>query len=337
MSAFIIAEVSANHLGRQARAYDLINAAADAGANAVKFQCWTPGTMCIDCDYVVQGGPWAGRTMNDLYEEAWTPWEWFEGLYDYAHSKGLLPFASVFDHQALAFLERINNPIYKISSFELTDIPLIQAVAKTGKPMIISTGMGTFDEIATAWAHAGTAGCKDITLLKCTSAYPATYEQANLGAIQIMRAAFEGRRTKIGVSDHTMGEAVPIAATALGATVIEKHITISREDGGPDATFSMEPHEFKAMVQGVRNAALAVQGAHIGPAMGERIDLRRSVYVAKDIQPGETITEEHLTTARPGDGMSPGRLHKVLGKAMRVQAHRGMAFHESMAIDKGMN
>lgn len=336
MSPFIIAEMSANHLGKPDRAHELVDAAADAGADAIKFQCWTQGTMCLN-DHTVNGGPWDGQKLASLYEQAWTPWGWFDELYDHAKTKGLVPFASVFDHHALAYLESIGNALYKISSFELTDIPLIQAVAQTGKPMIISTGMGTFDEIAAAWANAGASGCKDITVLKCTSAYPATFEQANLGAIGILRGAFEGRRTQIGVSDHTLGSVVPIAAMALGATVIEKHLTLRRADGGPDATFSMEPHEFAAMVQDVRSVAEAVRWSHIGPTPGERTDLRRSVYVAKDIRPGEVITEEHLTTARPAEGMSPGRLHKVLGKTMRVTATRGMAFHESMACDKTVN
>ena len=293
--------------------------------------------MCIDCDYVVQGGTWDGRSLADLYAEAWTPWDWHKILYEHAAKRDIMAFSSVFDLQALDFLESIGCPIYKISSFELVDIPLIEAVARTGNPMIMSTGMASFEEIAAAWAHAGTNGCKDITLMQCTSAYPADHSQANLQALRVLQDAFGSNRTKIGVSDHTLGMAVPVAATALGAAVIEKHLTLSRQDGGPDAEFSMEPAEFAQMVKVCRNAYRAITGSHIGPVAGERTDLRRSVYVAKDIRKGEIITEEHLTTARPGDGMSPGRLHKVLGKTMRVQATRGMAFHESMAVDKGMN
>ena len=326
---FIIAEMSANHLGDVGRAYRIIEAAAEAGADAIKLQTWTPGTMCLDPTYRVQGGTWDGERLADLYAKAETPWAWHLPLFEHAQRLGLAAFSSVFDLKALEFLQGIDCPIYKISSFELVDLPLIEAVARTGKPMIISTGMATFHEIGKAWATATGAGCQDITLLKCTSAYPAGASDANLGAIYTLGDAFP--RASIGVSDHTLGLAVPIAATALGAEVIEKHLTLSRADGGPDASFSLEPHEFKQMVTECRNAARAVQGQYVGPSPGESTALRRSLYIAKDIQAGETITAEHLTTARPALGMTPSRMASLIGKTMRVDATRGMPATESLA------
>ena len=328
---FIIAELSANHLGDIGRAYRLIDAAAEAGADAIKLQTWTPGTMCLSDTFEVSGETWGGMNLSKLYEEAETPWAWHLPLFEYAKRKGMIGFSSVFDLGALHFLERINCPIYKISSFELVDLPLISAVAKTGKPMIISTGMATFDEIATAWANAKTAGCNDITLLKCTSTYPADASEANLGAIRTMKSAFG---CSIGVSDHTLGLAVPISATVLGAEVIEKHLALSRADGGPDATFSLEPHEFKQMVIECRNAVLATQSNHIGPARADCRELRRSTYIAKDIKAGETITAEHLTTARPALGMAPDAGLRMIGRTMARDAARGTPLTEHIIMER---
>jgi sialic acid synthase SpsE len=249
--------------------------------------------------------------MRDLYRGAWTPWEWFPGLFDYARAHRIDCFASVFDHESLAFLERLNCPRYKIASFEIVDLPLIEAVAKTGKPIVISTGMATWDEIIGAfWATAPTG---DVTLLKCTSAYPATAASANLDAMRGVRRF--PRFFKPGLSDHTLGLVVPVAATALGATMIEKHITLSRADGGPDAAFSSEPHEFKAMVDACREAALAIGKVTYGPTDAERpsLQFRRSLYWAKEVHRGEYVQRGDLRTARPALGASPADLSKFVG------------------------
>jgi N-acetylneuraminate synthase len=252
--------------------------------------------------------------MRDLYRDAWTPWEWFPGLFDYARASKIDCFASVFDHESLAFLERLNCPRYKIASFEITDLPLIEAVAKTGKPIVISTGMATWDEIERAFwvAHlTDPHRSRDITMLKCTSAYPATAASANLASLTA-----EPRWWKPGCSDHTLGLAVPVAATALGATMIEKHLTLSRSDGGPDAAFSSEPHEFKAMIDACREAALAIGDVVYGPTEAEKpsLQFRRSLYWATGLEPGDCIQRRHLRTARPALGASPADLSKFLGR-----------------------
>lgn len=334
---FIIAEMSANHLGSLDRAHKIVESAAAAGADAIKLQTWTPGTMCVDKTYEINHGPWAGSRLADLYDQAFTPWEWHQELYEHANNLGMIAFSSVFDLLALQFLESIECPIYKISSFEITDIPLIQSVARTGKPMIISTGMATFTEIAQAWSEAWRSGCRDITILKCTSAYPANCEDANLDSIRILRAAIETDRTKIGVSDHTMGLAVPIAATALGATVIEKHLTLLRSDGGPDSKFSLEPDEFRQMAIECRNTARAIRGQKFGPGPEEHHDLRRSTYIARDMIQGEVITEAHLTTARPALGMPPAKIPDCIGKMINRNVLAGTPMHQSMAVDKAVN
>lgn len=307
---FIIAEMSANHLGSIDRARDIVMAAAAAGADAVKLQTWAPGMMCVR-DYTIKTGPWAGMKLADLYAEAETPWEWHEELFELARQHGMIGFSSVFDLGALDFLESIGCPMYKISSFEMADTPLIQAVAQTGKPMIISTGMASFDEIATAWAWAGSSGCKDITLLKCTSAYPASPAASNLRQMLKMRSAFGSDRTRIGLSDHTQGIGVAVAAVAMGATVIEKHLTLSRADGGPDAGFSLEPNEFAQMV---RECNSAYEAAYLEEDQPQHTDLRRSVYLARDVEPGQPIMPEDMVTARPNMGMPPGRMHWAIGK-----------------------
>jgi N-acetylneuraminate synthase len=255
--------------------------------------------------------------MRDLYRDAWTPWEWFPGLFDYARAHRIDCFASVFDHESLAFLERLNCPRYKIASFEIVDLPLIEAVAKTGKPIVISTGMASFDEIMEAAGSAWT-GAQEVTLLKCTSAYPAGAASANLRTL--LDPAFGGplasaTNADLGISDHTLGLAVPVAATALGATMIEKHLTLSRSDGGPDAAFSSEPHEFKAMVAACREAALAIGEVRYGPTDAEipSLQFRRSLYWAKVAKAGDTVTRDHLRTARPALGESPSKLDDFLG------------------------
>ena len=305
---YIVAEVSCNHLGSLDRALALIAAAAAAGADAVKFQCWADDKMVLG-DYTIAGTVWAGQDMRALYAEAWTPWDWFPKLFFHARRVGIECFASVFDHESLAFLEGLNCPRYKIASFEIVDLPLIEAVAKTGKPIVISTGMATWDEMVQARA-AARRGYEyvDVTLLKCTSAYPATAASANLATIEVIGSA--------GVSDHTLGLAVPVAATALGATMIEKHLTLSRSDGGPDAAFSSEPHEFKAMVDACREAALSIGEVRYGPTESElpSLQFRRSLYWAEPLAPGSYVQRRHLRIARPALGAAPADLSKFINR-----------------------
>lgn len=277
---YIVAELGANHGGRIERMLALVECAARAGADAVKLQCWTPGSMVNDAGYVMKSGPWQGRNLAALYEEAHTPWRWFPMLFDRAKSLGIEAFASVFDTNALIYLETIDCPRYKVSSFEIVDLRLIRAIAATGKPIIISTGMATADEINRAvgschHTEGGNEKLNDLTLLKCTSAYPAPIEDANLACMMGWQRIYH--QIKVGLSDHTEGWLVAIAATALGATIIEKHLTLSREDGGPDAGFSMEPDQFAAMVTACRQTALAIGTPRYGPTEAElpMLEVRR--------------------------------------------------------------
>lgn len=323
---YIVAEVSCNHLGRYANALKLIRAAHQAGADAVKFQCWAEDKMVLG-NHLIAGTSWHGVNMRMLYREAWTPWDWFPGLFEYARELGIECFASVFDHESLAFLESLGCPMYKIASFEITDLPLIKAVAKTGKPIVISTGMASEDEVTCAWNMAEQEGLTDITLLKCTSAYPATAASANLATMDQL-----GYYTGFcGLSDHTLGLAVPVAATALGATMIEKHLTLKRSDGGPDAAFSSEPHEFKAMVDACREAALAIGEVTYGPTEAERpsLQFRRSLYWAAKLEPGDRIQPHHLRTARPALGAPPADLSKFIGRHIT----RYVAFGEPAQLE----
>lgn len=308
---FIVAEMGANHNGSLERAFSIIDAAADAGADAIKLQTWQTGYMVLDRGYIIQRGHWAGKNLTDLYREAWTPWAWHEPIFTHAKTRGLLPFSTPFDLPSLEFLESCNCGIYKIASFEIVDLALIDAVARTGKPMIISTGMATFEEIHRAWDVATDAGCEDITLLKCSSAYPADASNANLAAMQAMRRAFTG--CSVGLSDHTMGNTVAVAATAMGAEVIEKHLTLSRADGGLDASFSMEPGEFRRMVKACRTAAAAIGEVKFGPMPGEHTDLRRSLWLVEDIAAGEIFEPRHIRSARPAFGMECRFLGHVIG------------------------
>jgi pseudaminic acid synthase len=306
---FIVAEMSANHLGSLRRALDIVDAAAEAGADAIKVQTWTPGTMCIDREFTLDHGPWAGRRLADLYQDAYLPWDYHRPIFDRARARGLVPFGAAFDRGAVDFLETLDVDRHKVASFELTDLPLIRYMASKGKPMILSTGMATLKEIAAAMIAAETTpGCQvgptgwmDLTLLKCTSAYPAALERANLATLADLRG-----NSRIGLSDHTLGHEVAMLATALGATMIEKHLTLSRADGGPDAGFSMEPHEFKAMVQACKRAAAIVGEVQYGPQPGEDTSLRRSLWVARDIDQGEPLRlGDNVVTARPALGLPP--------------------------------
>lgn len=300
MKPFIVAEMSCNHLGSLERALRIVDAAAAAGADAVKLQTWSvmayPG-------YKIPSGPWAGRDLAELYAEAKTPWEWHEPIFERCKERGIVGFASVFDTEALLFLETLGCPMYKISSFEITDLKLISAVAKTGKPMIVSTGMATELEIHEAMDTMIDNGAQDITLLKCTSSYPASIEACNLATIADMRDQF---RCEVGVSDHTLGTSAAIAATALGATMIEKHLTLARADGGPDAGFSAEPAELAAMVAGCREARSAIGEVHYGPTEEEKpsLQFRRSLFAKHNILAGQPILPDQVIALRPAIGLS---------------------------------
>lgn len=300
----IVAELSANHLGSLARAMKLIDAAKEAGADAVKLQCWHPQRMTSG-QWIIDGGLWDGYPLHQLYAEAWVPWNWFQTLWDHARALDVGIFSSVFDVEALEFLEGLGCPRHKIASFEITDLPLIRAVANTGKPVVISTGMATREEIADA-CHAA-RNAPDLTVLKCTSSYPAPVSETNIAAMnalpRICPWAYKG------LSDHTLGLAVPVAATVLGATMIEKHLTLARADGGPDAGFSSEPHEFKAMVDACREAAQALGTVTYGPTEAEKPSLiyRRSWYAKARLLAGtiliKPVIEHCLQTSRPALGL----------------------------------
>lgn len=314
---YIIAELSANHNQDFDQAVKIIHAAKDAGADAVKLQTYTPDTITIRSDreeFRIGGGTlWDGRTLYDLYGEAYTPWDWQPKLKQIANDLGLDLFSSPFDASAVDFLEGMNVPAYKVASFELVDIPLVQKMARTGKPLIISTGMATAEEIDEAMQSARAAGAKDIALLKCTSAYPALPDEMSLRTIPELARRFN---VPAGLSDHTMGIAVPVAAVALGACIIEKHLTLSRSQRGPDSAFSLEPQEFKAMVDAVRIAERSLGEVHFGPGAHEAKSLvfRRSLYVVQDLKRGQSFSEENVRSIRPANGLHTRHLPEVLGR-----------------------
>ena len=291
---FVIAELSANHNGSLATAIETIRAAKRSGADAIKFQTYTADTLTLDCDesdFVIKGGTiWDGKKLHDLYKEAYTPWEWHAQLFEVAKEEGLVCFSSPFDKTAVDFLETLHCPIYKIASFEITDIPLIEYVAKKGKPIIISTGIASYEDIHLAVQTCRKVGNDNITLLKCTSSYPAPVAEANLAMMQQLAIDF---KVKIGLSDHTLGSTVPVIATALGAEVIEKHFILDRSIGGPDASFSMNEIEFTAMVKAIREAEVAVgtTSYELSPKQVAGKDFSRSLYVAEAINKGDIITE----------------------------------------------
>jgi pseudaminic acid synthase len=319
---YVVAELSANHNRDYDQAVRLLHAAKQAGADAVKLQTYTPDTITIRCDrpeFRITGGTiWDGRTLYDLYGEACMPWEWQPKLKAVAHGIGIQLFSTPLDHTAVDFLEGMNVPAYKVASFELVDLPLIAAIAKTGKPMIMSTGMATFAEIDEALQTAREAGNNQIALLKCLSAYPAPADEMNLATIPHLAEAFA---VPVGLSDHTLAATVPIgaasiAAVALGACIIEKHLTLSRDEPSPDSPFSLEPHEFRAMVDAIRIAEQAVGQVHYGPSTHElsSLALRRSLYVVKDVKAGEPFTEENIRSIRPANGLPPKHIGEVLGR-----------------------
>jgi len=313
---FIIAEMSGNHNQSLERALEIVEAAAKSGAHALKIQTYTADTMTLNIenpDFQIndENSLWNGQNLYQLYQQAYTPWEWHKPIFDRARELGMIPFSTPFDETAVDFLEELDVQLYKIASFENNDIPLIKKVAATGKPMIISTGMATVAELDETVRVAREAGCKDLILLKCTSTYPATAGNTNISTIPHMRELFG---VQVGLSDHTMGTGVAVASVALGATVIEKHFTLSRADGGVDSAFSMEPDEMAALVVETERAWQAVGNVTYGPTEVEKASLkfRRSIYVAKDIEAGEEFTKDNIKVIRPGYGLEPKYYEQVL-------------------------
>lgn len=322
---FIVAELSANHGHKLELALESVRAAKEAGADAVKIQTYTADTITLDCDiddFIVKGTIWNGRTLYDLYQEAFTPWEWHEAIYEEARKIGLVCFSTPFDKTAVDFLESLGNPIYKIASFEITDIPLIEYAAKKGKPMVLSTGIAIPEDIELAVKTCRNVGNDDITLLKCTSSYPAPIEDANLLTMVDMQKRFG---VKTGLSDHTLGHDVALASVALGAGMVEKHFIMDRSIGGPDAAFSMDKQEFAAMVKAIRNVEKSL-GCVCYPTDPSKIKGRefcRSLYVAADIKAGEAITEENVRSVRPGYGLHPKYYGFCLGKTVNRDLKKG--------------
>ena len=326
---FIVAELSANHNGSKDVALKTIRAAKRAGADAVKFQTYTADTITLDCqneDFKIkQGTLWDGRYLYDLYQEAYTPWEWHRELYDVAKAEGLICFSSPFDKSAVDFLESLGNPIYKIASFEITDVDLIAYEARKGKPMVISTGIATEEDIRLAVDTCRSAGNNDITLLKCTSSYPAPIEEANLCMIADLANRF---KVKVGLSDHTLGSIAGITAVSLGACMIEKHFILDRSIGGPDAFFSMNELEFSQMVKDIRTVESAIGQVNYEPTdkMKAGRAFSRSLYVAENMKKGEVITEINVRSVRPGYGLHPKYLPEILGKKVNRDIEKGTRF-----------
>lgn len=325
----IVAELSANHNGDKQIAIDTIRAAKRAGADAIKFQTYTADTITLDChadDFKIrQGTLWDGKYLYDLYREAYTPWEWHEELFYVAKEEGLICFSTPFDKTAVDFLESLENPIYKIASFEITDIPLIEYAAEKGKPMVISTGIAAEGDIRLAVDACRMAGNDDITLLKCTSSYPAPVEEANLCMIRDLSERFH---VKSGLSDHTMGSISAIVAVSQGATMIEKHFIIDRSIGGPDAAFSMDEREFAQMVRDVRMAEAAIGSVsyELTDKMKSGREFCRSLYVSEDMKAGDVITEQNVRSVRPGFGLHPKHLEDILGKRVKCDLEKGSRF-----------
>lgn len=324
---FLIAEMSGNHNQSLERALEIVEAAAIAGAHALKIQTYTADTMTLDLghgEFQINDPQslWKGNSLYKLYQQAYTPWEWHKPIFDRCRELGMIGFSTPFDAKAVDFLESLDVPCYKIASFENTDIPLIQKVAATGKPMLISTGMATIAELDETVRAAREAGCKDLILLKCTSTYPATPEDSNILTIPHMRELFQ---CEVGLSDHTMGVGVAVASVALGARVIEKHFTLRREDGGVDSVFSLEPEEFKSLVTESQRAWEALGKISYGPTEKEKksLQFRRSLYVVKDMNAGDVFTEENLRAIRPGYGLSPKYFEKLIGKRVKQAVKKG--------------
>lgn len=324
---FIVAEMSGNHNQSLDRALEIVEAAAKTGAHALKLQTYTADTLTLD----FKGGEfyiddpnnlWCGNSLHELYQKAYTPWEWHEPIFKRCQELGLICFSTPFDETAVDFLESLNVPCYKIASFENSDIPLIRKVAKTGKPMIISTGMATIAELDETVRTAREAGCKNLILLKCTSTYPATPDNSNLLTIPHIRDLF---KVQVGLSDHTMGVGVGVASVAFGATIIEKHFTLCRADGGVDADFSMEPEEMTQLVVETERAWQALGKIHYGATDAEKSSMifRRSLYIAEDMKAGEMFTPQNLRSVRPGLGLAPKYYDQLLGKTVKEEVKKG--------------
>lgn len=324
---FIIAEMSGNHNQSLDRALAIVDAAAEAGADAIKLQTYTADTMTIDSSEGLffigdQKSLWKGKSLYQLYKEAYTPWEWHEAIYAHARKKGLIPFSSPFDETAVDFLEGLNTEIYKIASFENAHLPLLKKIASTGKPIIMSTGLSTLTDLSRSVQVLRDAGCKELVLLKCTSTYPATPENSNILTIPHMASLFN---CLAGLSDHTPGIGAAVASVALGATVIEKHFTLRRADGGVDSAFSLEPEELKALVNESANAFHALGKISYDLTEAERSNLRfkRSIYVVKDIKKGESFSDKNIRIIRPGDGLSPSFFEMIIGKKAAANISAG--------------
>jgi pseudaminic acid synthase len=324
---FIIAEMSGNHNQSLDRALDIVAGAAKAGAHAVKLQTYTADTITLNVhsdDFLIadEKSPWKGRGLHDLYRQAYTPWEWHAPIMQHAKQLGLVCFSSPFDESAVDFLQELDVPAYKIASFENNHLPLIRKVAATGKPVLISIGMATTAELDEAVTTARQAGCRDLILLKCTSTYPASPDDSNILTIPHLRALFQ---CEVGLSDHTMGVGVAVAAVAHGATIIEKHFTLSRADGGPDSSFSLEPAELESLVLETGRAWRSLGRVAYGPTEAERKSLifRRSIYIAEDMKAGEAFTSRNLRIVRPGNGLHPRYYEQLLGKRILRDSPKG--------------
>lgn len=324
---FIIAEMSGNHNQSLDRALELVEAAAKAGAHALKLQTYTADTMTLNCNkpgFVIEDPEsiWSGSQLYQLYDEAHTPWDWHKPIFDRARALGMIPFSTPFDHTAVDFLESLDVDCYKIASFENTDIPLIQKVARTRKPMIISTGMATVAELHRSVTAARDAGCENLVLLKCTSTYPATPANSNLATIPHMRDLFD---CQVGLSDHTMGTGVSVASVVFGATVIEKHFTLARADGGVDSSFSLEPEELRQLVEETERAWQSIGKINYGATQAEKksLQFRRSLYITKDLKAGDVLTDQNVRAIRPGFGLPPEYLNEVLGMPLKRDVEMG--------------
>ena len=325
--AFLVAELSANHNQDKNLAFETIKAAKDSGADAIKLQTYTPDCMTIDCsleDFQIKGTLWNGKNFYALYQEAMTPWEWHKELFEYAQSLGLVCFSTPFSKEGVDFLESLGNPIYKVASFEIVDLELVAYMARLGKPMILSKGIATKEEISEAIAVCKQAGSSDITLLQCTSSYPAPLNSANLSLIPQLKQDFG---VEVGLSDHTLGITAPIAAVALGAKVIEKHFILERSLGGVDSAFSLEPKEFLAMAKAIREVEqlLGEPSSALSQKSKEGRVFMRSLYVAREIKKGQVITEDAVKSVRPGYGIAPKYLKDVIGKRARKDLWFGKA------------
>ncbi len=336
----VIAEMSGNHNQSLERALAIVEAAAKAGAHALKIQTYTADTMTLDLnegEFMIADPKslWQGKSLYKLYQEAYTPWEWHQPIFQHCRKLGMIGFSTPFDETAIDFLESLDVPCYKIASFENTDIPLIRRAASTGKPLIISTGMATMEEMDESVAAARSAGCRDLVLLKCTSTYPATPEHTNIATIAHLRDRYA---CEAGLSDHTMGIGVAVASVALGASVIEKHFTLARADGGVDSAFSMEPAELRALVTETERAWQALGQVHYGPTEKERDSLvfRRSLYVVKDVKAGEVFSRDNVRAIRPGHGLPPKWMDKVMGQRARADIKLGTPMAWDLLDEPGM-